>query len=305
MIDRRGFLQTLALGPALGDLGSGFSLWAAEPRFRYAVCNELFENWKFDAVCRAIKKAGFTGVEIAPFTLAEHVDEITTARRRELRDIMKSEGVEFAGLHWLLITPKWLHVSTADRQIREKSWQYFLKLIDLSSDLGKGIMVLGSPKQRGVQGNTKQEATENLKAGLASVASHAAARGITVCLEPLASKDTEVVNTLDEAARIVKSIGHPAIQTMFDFHNTADEREPFEVLVHRHFKLIRHVHINEMNGWHLRTGGFDFLPVLQTLAKSGYRHWISLEVFDFKPGPERILKESMDVLRSLEVRLKQ
>jgi len=304
MIDRRGFLQTLALGPALGDIGSGFSLLAAEPRFRYAVCNELFENSKFDAVCRAIKRAGFTGVEIAPFTLAEHVDEITPARRRELRDIMQSEGVEFAGLHWLLITPKWLHVSTADRQIREKSWQYFLKLIDLSSDLGKGIMVLGSPKQRGVQGNTKQQATENLKEGLATVAPHAAARGITVCLEPLASDATEVVNTLDEAARIVKSIGHPAIQTMFDFHNTADEREPFEVLVHRHFKLIRHVHINEMNGGHLRTGGFDFLPVLQTLAKSGYRHWISLEVFDFKPGPERILRESMDVIRKLEARLK-
>lgn len=305
MTDRRGFLQTLALGAALRDVRPGFSLWAAEPRFRYAVCNELFGNWKFDAVCRAIKKAGFKGVEIAPFTLAEHVDEIPPARRRELRDIMQSEGVEFAGLHWLLITPKWLHVSTAERQIREKSWQYFLKLIDLSSDLGKGIMVLGSPKQRGAQGNTPQQATDNLKRGLASVASHAAERGTTILLEPLARKDTEVVNTLDEAAGIVKSIGHPAIQTMFDFHNTADEREPFEVLVRRHFKLIRHVHINEMDGGHLRSGGFDFLPVFQTLAKSSYRHWISLEVFDFKPGPERILRESMDVLRSLEARLKQ
>jgi sugar phosphate isomerase/epimerase len=293
------------VGAALKGARPGFRLWAAEPRFRYSVCNELFEKWKFDDVCRAIKKAGYAGVEIAPFTLADHVDEITPARRRELRDIMRSEGVEFAGLHWLLITPKWLHVSTADGQIREKSWQYFLKLIDLSSDLGKGIMVLGSPKQRGIQGNTKQQATENLKAGLASVAPHAAERGITVCLEPLASKDTEVVNTMDEAAAIVKSIGHPAIQMMFDFHNTPDEREPFDVLVRRHFKLIRHVHINEMNGGHLRKGGFDFLPVLQTLAKSGYRHWVSLEVFDFKPGPERILKESMDVLRNLEVRLKR
>ena len=37
---------------------------------RFAMCNELFENWNFDRVCRFLKQSGYEGVEVAPFTLA-------------------------------------------------------------------------------------------------------------------------------------------------------------------------------------------------------------------------------------------
>src|SRR5438093_6593288 len=257
-------------------------------RFKYSICNEVFEKWDFAATCEAIRKAGYAAIEIAPFTLADHLDDISTVRRREMRNILRAEGIAFAGLHWLLLTPKWLHVTTADRGIRDRSWAYFVKLIDFCSDLGdRGVMVLGSPKQRTSQGNSVEEATKNLKDGLASVAAHAGARGVTIALEPLASKDTDVVNTLDQAVHIVKEVGNPAVQTMFDFHNTADERENLDGLVKRYFPLIRHVHVNEMDGRHPGTGNFDFRPVFQALADLNYSHWFSLEVLVFKPGPVR------------------
>jgi sugar phosphate isomerase/epimerase len=302
------------LRASVGSFGAAFAAekagWAFQakgtnPRFRYSICNEVFEKWDFAASCKAIRQAGYAGIEIAPFTLAESVDDINAARRRELRGIIRTEGLAFAGLHWLLLTPKWLQVVTADRGIRERSWAYFRKLIDFCADMGeKGVMVLGSPKQRTSQGNTAAEATKNLIDGLASVAAHAGARGVTIALEPLASKDTDVVNTLDQSARIVKEIGNPAVQTMFDFHNTADEREPLDVLVKRHYAAIRHVHVNEMDGRHPGTGDFDFRPVFQTLADLKYSRWVSLEVFDFKPGPVEIANEAMSYFRNLEARLK-
>src|SRR4029450_1981871 len=139
-------------------------LHAAKLHFKYSICNEVFEKWEFAAQCRAIKAAGYEGVEIAPFTLADHLDEISAARRLELRSIMRSEGIQFAGLHWLLITPKWLHITTADPAVREKSWVYFTRLIDFCADLGdKGIMVLGSPKQRASQGRSAEEANKDLE----------------------------------------------------------------------------------------------------------------------------------------------
>lgn len=299
-MDRRAFLCTLAASAAwISELA------AAGLRFKYSICNEIFEKWDFGKSCKAMREAGFTGIEIAPFTLADHVDEVTPARRREMRDIMRSEGITFAGLHWLLITPKWLQICTADRAIREKSWEYFLKLIDLCGDLGeKGIMVLGSPKQRGSQGNTPAEAVQRLKEGLARVAPHAAKRGATIALEALAKKDTDVVNTVDEAARIVGQIKHPAIETMFDFHNTPDETEPLERIVERHYSHIRHIHVNEMDGRYPGTGNFDFRPVFEVLARRRYPYWVSLEVFDFKPGPVEIARASMEYFRKLETRLK-
>lgn len=303
---RRHFLRAAAALMAATRLRR---LDAAPLRFRYSICNEVFEKWDFAKSVRAMREAGFHGVEIAPFTLADHVDEVTPARRREMRDILKSEGVQFAGLHWLLITPKWLQIATADRAIREKSWAYFHKLIDLCGDLGENdvsantIMVLGSPKQRGSQGNSRQEATGHVKDGLASVADHARARRVTIALEPLATNATDVVNTVAEAVRIVDEIRHPAIQSMFDFHNTLDEKEPFDEIVRKHFRAIRHIHVNEMDGRYPGTGNLDFRPVFQVLADLDYKGWISLEVFDFKPGPVEIARASMDYFRKLETQI--
>ena len=83
-------------------------------RFRQAICNEAFEKWPFADACKAIRKAGYDGIEIAPFTLAEKPTDITAAQRAEYRDIMDSEGLAFVGLHWLMLTPKGLHVTTPD-----------------------------------------------------------------------------------------------------------------------------------------------------------------------------------------------
>jgi sugar phosphate isomerase/epimerase len=105
---------------------------------------------------------------------------------------------------------------------------------------------------------------------------------------------------LQEAVEIVRDLRSPAIQTMFDFHNTTDEHEPLDALVRRYFKYIRHVHINEMDGRHPGTGNMDFLPVFKVLSELKDRGWVSLEVFDFKPGPEQILRETMVYIRNLE-----
>jgi sugar phosphate isomerase/epimerase len=301
--------RSFAKGAALGLLSAPAWLKAAPqspraPLFNYSICNEVFEKWEFAATCRAVRKAGFAGIEISPFTLADSVDDIGAGRRKELRDIIRSEGLRFVGFHWLLVTPAWLHITTPDKEVRERSWQYFEKLIDFCGALGGGVMALGSPKQRGTRdGATRQEATKRLVEGLARVAPRAAARQATICMEALDHAQTDVVNTLAEAVAVVRKVNHPAVRTMFDYHNVADEKEPSEVLVRRYYSLIRHVHINEMDGRHPGTGSYDFRPVLRVLKEKKYGGWISLEVFDFKMGAERIARETMEYMRSLEPQL--
>jgi len=272
------------------------------------MCNEAFERTPFAEVCKTLRGIGYAGIEIAPFTLAPDPLDISTDRRREYRDIMRSEGMQFVGLHWLMVSPKGLHVTTGDRALRERGWQHIRNLIDLCADLvgdagPDGVMVFGSPQQRGTTGGlSRAEATRNYIEGLASVASHAETRGVTVLVEALPIGQCDVVTTLAEAARIVEEINSPAIRTMFDTHNAVDEVEPHEILVARYFDAIRHVHVNEMDGRHPGSegdaGNYDFKPVLRTLRNLGYRGWISLEVFDFRPGASRIAAESLQFLES-------
>jgi sugar phosphate isomerase/epimerase len=271
---------------------------------RLSICNEVYEQWPFEKVCASIRRIGYSGIEISPFTLAERPGEISAADRKRYREIIRAHGLNFAGLHWLMVSPKGLHVTTPDRELRERSWRHILELIDLCSDLGEdAVMVFGSPKQRcAVDGLSPAEATRNFTAGLASVASRAEERGVTILVEALPIGQCDVITTLEEAAEIVNQLNSPAVRTMFDTHNAVNETEPHAVLVDRYFDLIRHVHINEMDGRHPGTGNYDFKPVFDILERRGYRHWVSLEVFDFTRGPEKIAEDS---LRFIEKEIEQ
>jgi D-psicose/D-tagatose/L-ribulose 3-epimerase len=271
------------------ELMSSPTIW------KQAVCNEVYERWPLEKTCESIRRIGYSGIEIAPFTLAEQPSQISAADRRRYRNVIRDRGLTFVGLHWLMVSPKGLHVTTPDRALRERSWRHISELIDLCADLGEnGVMVFGSPKQRGtVEGLTPAEASKNYTAGLASVAPHAEARGVTILVEALPIGQCDVITTLAEAVEVVRQVNSPAVRTMFDTHNAVDEVEPHAVLVDRYFDLIRHVHINEMDGRHPGTGNYDFKLVFDVLRRRNYRHWVSLEVFDFALGPEKIAEESL------------
>jgi sugar phosphate isomerase/epimerase len=274
-------------------------------RFRHAICNEAFEKFAFPEACRAIRKAGYQGIEIAPFTLAEDPATIAPSKRRECRSVIESEGLSFVGLHWLMVSPKGLHVTTPDADLRERSWLHIRNLIDLCADLGTGgVMVFGSPKQRATTGgSTREQATRRYVEGLATVAPHAAERGVTILVEPLPKGQCDVVQTLDEAAAIVGEIHSPGVRTMFDTHNAVDEVEPHAVLLERHYDLIRHVHVNEMDGKHCGAGSYDFKPVLAVLQRRNFPRWVSLEAFDFSPGAEKLANDSLRYLEAEIARL--
>lgn len=263
--------------------------------FRHAICNEIYQGWELADACRSARAAGYTGIEIAPFTLSEDPASLSAARRAEYRRVIAEEGLAFVGLHWLMVAPKGLHLTTPDDALRARSWRHIESLIGFCASLGPGgVMVLGSPLQRGTTaGSKREEAVERLTEGLAAAAPSAAAQGVTILIEALPLNQCDVVNTLDEAAAIVRAVDNPGLRTMFDSHNAVDEREPHSTVIERHFDLIRHVHLNETDGGHCGTGDYDFAPVLAALSRLSYAGWLSLEAFDFSPGPEKIARDSI------------
>lgn len=273
--------------------------------FRLSVCNELYGETDFAAACRSIKAAGWDGIEIAPFTLMTEAVKLPAARRREIRDIVVSEGLEFVGLHWLTVGPAGLHVTTPDAAVRERSWEYVRGLAALCADLrpeggAGGVMVFGSPGQRKTTGGlTTAQAEQNYIDGVRSIVADLEAAGVTLCVEALPVAQCDVILTLDRAAEIVDTIGSPNVQTMFDAHNAIGEVEPHDALIARHWPKIRHIHVNELDGSYPRPGGgYDFKPILQTAKDRAFDGWVSMEVFDFTPGAERIVNESSAYLRA-------
>jgi sugar phosphate isomerase/epimerase len=267
--------------------------------FRFSVCNEVFEKTPFVSAANSIRKLGYDGIEIAPFTLAESPESITQSQRAECRRIMADEGLAFVGLHWLMVSPPGLHVTTPDVALRRRSWEHIRSLIDLCADLGdNGVMVFGSPKQRNtVGGTTPAEARAVFTEELAKVAPQAEERKVRILVEALPSDQSNVINTLSEAMAIVDAIRSPAVRTMFDTHNAVDETEPHPTIIRKFFPYIAHVHVNEIDGREPGTGNYDFAAMFKTLDDLGYKGWISLEVFDFSRGPEVIAGGALNYLR--------
>ncbi|MCK5272743.1 MAG: sugar phosphate isomerase/epimerase [Sedimentisphaerales bacterium] len=275
--------------------------------FKYAMCNESMAELSWAEQCQIIGDAGYKGVEIATFSLVKQgVREITPDRRKEMVSTMKNAGIECVGLHWLLAPPpKGLHFTTPDAAVRRKTLDYFNELIDFCGDLGGPYMIFGSPKQRNSEGISVKEATKYFVDSLAKVADHAGERHVKILIEPLGKKVTDVANTMAESLDVARQVNHPAVQIMFDFHNTTDETESFDVLIKKYFDNIHHVHVQEMDGKHLGTGTAvnDYVKAFQTLRDLQFDKWVSLEVFDFKPGGKKIAEESMRVLKQIESKL--
>jgi sugar phosphate isomerase/epimerase len=269
---------------------------------KYAICNELFGAMEFRKSLALLAEHGYTGVEIAPYTLFG--DFSPSAVRKgldEARKALAGSGINFAGLHWLFVKPEDLHVTSADPILRKRSWDHLRLLLDIAGELGGGALIFGSPKQRASRGIPKAEAMKYFIEGLREAADYARERKSEVLVESLASKDTDIVNTGDEAAEVVRAVGRPGVAGMFDFHNTRDEMEPWAAIVEKHWDIIRHVHVNEMDGsWPAGRGKADFGPVFSLLHRRKFEGWVSLEIFTVPEDPVRVLTETMNFLVNME-----
>src|SRR5262249_23287719 len=115
---------------------------------RYAICNETFEEWDHARICRFVAELGYTGLELAPFTLAPRITDVTPERGRELRRQAEDCGLTVLGLHWLLAKTEGLQLTAPDIATRQNTADYLVELARCCRDVGGDILVFGSPAQR-------------------------------------------------------------------------------------------------------------------------------------------------------------
>ena len=271
---------------------------------RFAICNELFEGWEFDRVCRFVKSAGYDGLEVAPFTLASLITDVPAARRIELRRQAADAGVEIIGLHWLLAKTEGFYLTSPEKDVRQRTAAYLVALAEACRDFGGDLMVFGSPKQRSLlPGVTRDQAFELAADTFRQALPGIADLGVTLCMEPLSPAETDFVNTCDEALRLGDMVNHPNIVLHLDVKAMYSEPTPMTDLIRRHGAKAGHFHVNDAN---LRGPGFgdiDFVPIFEAIADAGYNRWVSLEVFDYKPDPETIARKSMEYMKECLSRL--
>src|SRR4051812_23484407 len=251
---------------------------------KFAICNEMFEGWTWERVCDYVRSLGYTGLEVAPFTLADSAEQVTPQRRAELRRAAESRGVEVLGLHWLLVKPPGLYITHPDPAVRRRTADYFRQLVDLCADLGGKVMVIGSPKQRTLPpGVTREQALGYTPDVLRPSLAPAARRGVTLAFEPLGPAETDFVNTVSEAVDLVKRVDHPALRINLDVKAMSSERQTIPEVIRSAKGYVAHVQVNDPNLLGPGMGEVKHEPIVAALREIGYDGWLSVEAFDLKP----------------------
>lgn len=268
---------------------------------KYAICNETFEGWDHARVCQRVAELGYTGLELAPFTLAPRITDVSAARRTELRTQAESAGVQIIGLHWLLAKTEGFHLTSPDAATRKRTGEYLAELARAAADLGGDILVLGSPLQRNIAtGQTKEQGDELAADTLSHCLRALEQSRVFLCLEPLTPAETNYMNTAAEGVRLIRRLGHPFVQLHLDVKAMSAEASPTPDVIRENRAVLRHFHANDPNRRGPGFGDTDFKPIFAALKDVNYTGWVSVEVFDYAPDPDTIARESIRYMRECE-----
>ena len=265
----------------------------------FAICNETFGDWPFDRAFAVASECGYTGIEIAPFTIHADARQISQAQRAEVRRQAEAAGLEVVGLHWLLAKTEGCHLTSADGEVRRHTADYLAELARLCRDLGGSVLVFGSPQQRNcADGMDTDTALAYAAEVFGSLVPTLEETETVLAVEPLGPAEGNFLNTAAEAVRLITMVDSPRCRLHLDTKAMSSEAVPMPGIIRENAALLQHFHVNDPNLLGPGFGELDFVPILQALRAIDYRSWVSVEVFDYSPGPERLARESIEYLKS-------
>jgi D-psicose/D-tagatose/L-ribulose 3-epimerase len=270
---------------------------------RIALCNEVLRERGFAEQCAYAAALGYDALEVAPFTLGDDPLQMTPDQRAQIRRAASDAGIAISGLHWLLLKPDGLSVTSPDASVRKQTIDAMRALVALCADLGGRYLVHGSPIQRRTPAGVDVAIAADWIADALDVAARAAAEAnVLYLIEPLPRDETDQITTLDEAIALVRRIDSPALATMLDTKSAslAESTSP-EALLRKWLPsgLIRHVQLNDRNRRAPGQGTDRFAPVLRALIDGAYEGDIAIEPFEYVPDGAASAARAVGYVRGL------
>jgi sugar phosphate isomerase/epimerase len=272
---------------------------------KYAICNETFGERSFADTFSTIRKLGYTGVEIAPFTFAPR-DEPFDARRVsaerivETRTMAEDAGLEVIGLHWLLAKTEGLYLTSPDPTVRRRTADYLKLLAEMCAGLGGKIMVLGSPKQRNLLPGVTHEDGEDYAAEVLHAAIPTCTQlDVTIAIEPLGPAEGNFLLTAESGIRLAQQVNSAHCKLHLDVKAMSSEKKLVPDIIRDSREWFVHFHANDPNLLGPGMGEMDFRPIFAALKDVGYTGWVSVEVFKYEPSPDEIARRSIEYMRRI------
>ncbi len=221
----------------------------------------------------ATQQAGYDYGELRLRSLAELSDEDFDVVRR----IVGEASIEV--LSYNIFVPSTIPVTGPHVSVKDVD-DYLKRSLTRAHQLGGRCVVFGSSGARNVpEGFDIHRARGQIDEFLKRCEEHAGPREITITIEPLNRKESNIINTVAEALEIAERLNLPHIKVLADCYHMFLEKESFDI-IQKAKDWLAHVHISDGDRYfpgHSPGGGMDFSAFFDALKKSGYDGLISTE----------------------------
>ena len=124
---------------------------------------------------------------------------------------------------------------------------------------------------------TEEQDREILLSGLAELGEHARAEGVALFLEPLNRYEDHMVNRLDQAADLIRTLGLESVRIGIDsYHMNIEEADPSAAILAA-APWIGHAQVSDSNRFQPGAGHLDWPAWLGALEAIGYDGYLAAE----------------------------
>ncbi len=192
-----------------------------------------------------------------------------------------------------IMVPGSIKITGPDADV-DKLAEYFIVLAGRAQQTGIRTIVFGSGGARNVpEGFSREKARDQIVDFGKTIAPIAERHGVTIVIEPLNSKECNIINSVQEAMEYVQAIDHPAMECLVDSYHFWLEKEPLENLAIA-MPSIKHVHLADVDGRVApgESGKSDYRPFFHVLKNGNYEGPIAIECkpFDISVRGKAILE---------------
>jgi sugar phosphate isomerase/epimerase len=239
--------------------------------------------------CRLAAELGFDAVEVFPPS-AEAVDV------GELRRLLERHHLALAamgtGAGWVR---QKLTLTSPDAGVRERAVAFVRSIIDRAGPLGAGA-IIGSMQGRWGDGLDRSAALGHLTQALNTLGEHARQYGVPLMYEPLNRYETNLVNTVEDGVRLLRSLSTSNVVLLADLFHMNIEEASLPGAIRAGRGHIGHVHFVDSNRRPAGNGHLDYGPISAALREIDYTGHASAEALPY-PNPIEAARKTIEMFR--------
>src|SRR5690606_772411 len=154
---------------------------------------------------------------------------------------------------------------------------YVATALSRVKQIGAKKVVFGSGGARSLPADfSTEEGEQQVVEFLKMVADYAELNEITIVIEPLNKKESNIINSIPEAVSLAKRVDRESIQVLADFYHMEEEEEALENIIEGK-DFLKHIHVADSARLAPGTGGYPYQQFVSCLKEANYEGLVSIE----------------------------